>query len=220
MNKIEKQTVANIYESRQSQKKMSKISGKADKLASKALSREGGPSTRDARKMKKLEDKYNREASNYKAATDNVKKGESETWKLIAKTAKNGYDVSSKEKNFNQVNGGLIQTTVSSLLKKGDIYQKGNQYTVTSDRYSKMTKSKEMSTDSNKTSRQQSSTTNSPRNNARELANAKKNDMYEMSFLEAIQNDEHLMGDSSKDARDREYAKYLKDRQKYLSGNR
>lgn len=140
MNRIEKETVANLYESRQSKERMDILKNVASKRMTKSMNRKNGPTARDAKKIQKLETKINKEKANYDAANANVKKGESETWKLIAKAAKNNYNVSTRKVDYFQKQGELMVLNIiggpyasaayMATNKKEDLWQTGYKYKV------------------------------------------------------------------------------------------
>lgn len=150
LNDVDKATAFNKREHDKATNKYLKFGAKARKREDKLINR--GKSL-DDEKLKKLMAKTSKNIEKAKSTEELIKKGEAETWKLIAKAIDQGYSVNSKEairlaeKGWEVLptilpvitGGGAIPSAIATTytLSDGRI-QSGHKYKVSADGQGKL----------------------------------------------------------------------------------
>lgn len=193
-----------------------KLTKRVDKLTRKQNKR--GLSERETAKLSDLKNKQS-EAARY------MKKGESDTWKLIGDATKAGYDVTIKHKQKLRVTGKnvAIALLTGGHLLTAERYTSNNYKLTTTHNKNKEMKQVESNINSHKTetayekamvrAARKSRPVGSIRSDSKQTAyqRAKNENLFSGDFLEATQNDNY-----SDEKMLTEYKKYLEDPSKYM----
>ena len=141
LNDVDKAIAYNKKDMRKSKKQMDKLELKSSRQAIKA------PSEKEDKKSKKIADKFQAAKDKNKVAQDYIKKGESETWKIMGNQAERGNSVIGTQTmrltmskgeaaitGLFAANGGVLGgAVVGAMISTGERSQVGYKYKVKTD---------------------------------------------------------------------------------------